>query len=244
MPNTYDLDFVHLGIMGMSGFHNIFIYSIFAENVLKVSAKAVSYLDTEAARYLRMASEMIAKRYEQIASMSFYGPEKDGNHLCVDEKYYNFLFGISFATPEDEAVFMDAAYYPDDTSRDEAKKRLEDDLNEIFKGDWENIDGRIFYNLNRIYNTENHLSIHGFEDHLITVSQEQKEKIATFKNRSGTIAYLIRYVIELLHERLTGHGLSYFCMACGFQFPHDPSIKNCEACGTPIAQSTPWILGN
>lgn len=241
MSDVYHLDYQQMGIMPYNCYYNIYTYSIFAEKVLRTTANTVNCIDSEAARNLRMVSEMVATRSDEIAQMSFYGPEKNGISLHVSERPVLEFGHLSIATKDDEAVFLDTVYNYDDVDRYKAKKRLEEDLRRVLDRDFSRIDGRILYNLYQIWYIEYGLYKNGYNRYINTVCYEQEKLIETYKARSYVISTLVRRAIRLLYDRLSGVKNDYFCTLCGYYFEYDEDLKNCPSCGGIISMCIPWM---
>ena len=240
MPEFYHLGYDQMGIEAFNWSSNIYTYSLFAEKTLRTTANAVNCIDSEAARYLRMVAEMISTRCDEIATMSFYGPVKDGKKFEVSRKQVPEFMRLSIATKDDEAVFLDTVYEYDDDARNEAKKRLEENLKKILDKDFNNIDGRIFYNLAQIYEIEYTLWQNGYTKCLNVVSKEQEDLIATYPRRSQVISILISRAIKLLYERISGVNNNYFCTHCGYYFKYKKDYTNCPSCGEVMSMCIQW----
>ena len=213
-----------LGITGNNAWSNIFSYSLLAAHSLDMAASAAGRIDTEAARYLRMAQGMIRTRTDILARQSFYVSKKvDGRqiNLKIAPQPLEAYSRLQVATSQDSAVMQKAE------NADGTRKDIEGALL-VIAGEKYKIEGVLISNLVEIVKAERAFYQMPIDKSAIPISKEQKGIMSCLQISALVIADIISQSIEMLKNKLAGYRDLYICASCGLIYYEIP--EKCEIC--------------
>lgn len=229
MPNL-EQSLAQCGVTQNNIFENIFTYSIFASQNLDFLASAAGRVDIEAARFLRMAQQMMRTRVDVLFRMVFFGQQGFGARFSFQP-----FREITIATSEDAGQAFKA----------EANS-IVNDLNDFLEGatDWgENMrmEGPLFENLRLILKTEEAFNECDLKAIVTTPDNEHAYIMEKLQMASITIQANLYRGLELLRNKIliqNGNRGKLICTSCGsqlvaFEFDDNGAPAPCPVCGSP-----------
>lgn len=227
------------GVTQYNIFENIFTYSIFASQNLDFLASAAGRVDIEAARFLRMAQQMVRTRVDVIFRTVFFGQSGFGARFSFQP------FGeITIATSEDAGQAFKA----------EANS-LVSDLDGFLEGatDWGEsmkMEGRLFENLRWILKAEEAFYNCDLKTIVTMPDNDHVYVMEKLQMASITIQAFIYRGLELLRNKIlvqNGNKSKLICTSCGSQFMAIEFDDNggpapCPVCGAPLSAIVEYKL--
>lgn len=212
-----------LGITASNAWGNLFSYSLLAAHSLDMSASAAGRIDTEAARLLRIAQNMIRTRIDIIVKQSFYysrETEKGTIRLNVNPNQVLEFSSLQVACSEDSARLQNA------DNREKTAADLKHALLTI-DGEKAQIDGVLISNLVEIIKAELAFYRMPLENSMNPISEEQRDLMNSLKFGAIVVSDIIHQAVERLKDKLEARQDLYVCMNCGDLYYMLP-----EKCGT------------
>lgn len=227
------------GVTRHNIFENLYTYSIFASQNLDFLASAAGRVDVEAARYLRMAQQMVRTRVDVLFRQSLFGA--DGFGAVSSFKPFG---EITIATSEDAGQAFKAE-----------SEAIISDLDKFFQGasDWgENMkmEGPLFENLRWILKGEQAFNESDLRQFMTFQDADQAYVMEKLQMASATVQAHIYKGIELLRNKFlayTGSRGKLICASCGSQF-RDVALDDngnpgpCPVCGSPASMLVEYKL--
>lgn len=211
-----------IGVNDRNSWANLFSYSLLTATSLDLAASAAGRIDTEAARYLRMAQSMVRTRLDILIRQASYGPVNEKNvGLRMAAEPVEAFSKLDLVSSEDTAVIRQA------DMREEAASDLVNALLTV-DGKKAEIDGCLIANLAAIIKAEMAFFRIPLENVVVPVGNEQRNLIIGLQVAAATIADFIQHAIEILKDKLAAYYELYVCTSCGKLYYE--LVDQCELC--------------
>lgn len=211
-----------LGIIEENAGSNIIDYSISSLISIGTAAKAVGLLDTEAARYIRLAERILKYRTDRLLG-DLLGcsnwEDSEINIVPQPLKLIKFYFPESMikVDPEDHDEILGGI-----------KKALND--SEIT-----GISNPLIYSLAAILRSEQEL----YSSKDAGIESENKKALVRarvlIKDGAYAIFIFIRKALQILEAKLMKNDGFYICKRCGFKMTREDKFDRCIVCGNNFA---------